>query len=501
MSPGHEPRSQRPSFERCALVLLTLAAVVGYVALARARFIDADEGFFAYAAKLVLQGQTPYRDFFYQQMPLLPYVYGLWFALSETSLLVARYFNVLLIVCQATLIYCILRRELQNRLYAFAGALLFYGLSSVCVWHTVVKTHALSSTLLLLTYFLWKSIPNASGRRQLLCALGSGLCLGLAASTRLMFIATFPAFALDALFSTAHAGRRGVILAVFAGGVAGGLLLPVTLFALAPEAFLFDNIGYHAVRSTGGLIGDLEQKREVALALIGLGGEPDVNAWQNILLGLPMLVALAGDIARRRFPLAFALVALLSLANFMPTPTFPQYFSVNAPLLVCLALSGIAELSRLCPERTRLWLRPVPLLFALATALPSVHDVRAVTSWAPGAESSIEDVERVSARIDAMTPAHQPVISHWPGFFVSTQSRVFPGMENQFAFPAAVDVGSERSRKYHLVDRDRLFFTLLHDALLVVMLDRAFEDVLQQTYGYALAEVIGKTGLYVKARP
>src|SRR5260370_28979638 len=55
--------------------LLYLASLFYYAAT---RPIDGDEGFYTTAARLVWVGMTPYKDFFFQLVPLLPYLYS-WF--------------------------------------------------------------------------------------------------------------------------------------------------------------------------------------------------------------------------------------------------------------------------------------------------------------------------------------------------------------------------------------------------------------------------------------
>src|ERR1041385_8727629 len=40
------------------------------------RLVDGDGAVYACASRLAVQGRLPYRDFFYEQAPLLPYVYG-----------------------------------------------------------------------------------------------------------------------------------------------------------------------------------------------------------------------------------------------------------------------------------------------------------------------------------------------------------------------------------------------------------------------------------------
>ena len=49
------------------------------------RLIARDEGFYTYAAQLILEGKHPYIDFFYPQMPLLPYLYATSGALFGTE--------------------------------------------------------------------------------------------------------------------------------------------------------------------------------------------------------------------------------------------------------------------------------------------------------------------------------------------------------------------------------------------------------------------------------
>src|SRR6185437_8659280 len=79
-----------------ALLVVVLQAAI-LVPLAVFRFVDGDEGVYAYASRLAVHGHLPYRDFFYEQAPLLPYVYGpvdflsggSWFALRGLSVVFA----------------------------------------------------------------------------------------------------------------------------------------------------------------------------------------------------------------------------------------------------------------------------------------------------------------------------------------------------------------------------------------------------------------------------
>src|SRR6201984_2903278 len=67
--------------------LLYLAGLFYY---ASTRPVDGDEGFYTSAARLVWEGKTPYKDFFFQQAPLLPYLYSWIWAVHPRSLVAMR---------------------------------------------------------------------------------------------------------------------------------------------------------------------------------------------------------------------------------------------------------------------------------------------------------------------------------------------------------------------------------------------------------------------------
>src|SRR6202167_429663 len=94
-----------------------------YVALHR--FIDGDEGFYLLASRLVLAHKKPYLDFFFLQMPLLPYVYALWMRLTQLSWISARVFAALLTTILGTLLYTHVCRLTKSWVAGLGAALVF----------------------------------------------------------------------------------------------------------------------------------------------------------------------------------------------------------------------------------------------------------------------------------------------------------------------------------------------------------------------------------------
>ncbi len=73
------------------LFLLILTAYpLALTAFSQIRPLDGDEGYYAAAARLVTEGQTPYVDFFYPQMPLVPYAYAPFYKLVGSTLAKTR---------------------------------------------------------------------------------------------------------------------------------------------------------------------------------------------------------------------------------------------------------------------------------------------------------------------------------------------------------------------------------------------------------------------------
>src|SRR5260370_35123273 len=91
--PGPEPAAAKTK-TNSRLITVVLCASLLYLAglfyYAATRPIDGDEGFYTTAARLVWEGKTPYKDFFFQQAPLLPYLYSWIWAVHPRSLVAMR---------------------------------------------------------------------------------------------------------------------------------------------------------------------------------------------------------------------------------------------------------------------------------------------------------------------------------------------------------------------------------------------------------------------------
>jgi hypothetical protein len=435
--PALRTRAREAAFGWVDLAVLAIPGVL-YALSAYLRAIDGDEGAYLGAASLVVEhGRLPYLDFLYTQTPALPYVYGVWAELTGESWYAARLLSVVLAAVLGWLLY----RHLEGRFgrpLALVGVTLLSAAELALVWNVTVKTYALGTLLLFGAYLLAaRSAPSSATWAT------TGLLVGLAIDVRLIL-----AGAVGALFwCAARSGGRAAAAA--AGGLVVGLLPSLVFLAIDPDRFVYDNLRYHATRSTAGLIGDFQQKAEALASLLGIetGSKPYP---QFLLLVLAALAAAAAMLVlRRRVSPALLFAGFLALASLAPTPTYTQYFVVTSPFLVVAAVELVALLGEQTTTReSRRALAAVGLV-ALASyvglgAVGTFRTLRAAPQDRPGA------IDDIATFVDSRTRPGEEVLAAWPGYLFGTDGVPVPGLENDFAPQQAASRTADEAERYHL---------------------------------------------------
>jgi hypothetical protein len=398
--------------------------------IALLRFLDGDEGVYAYASRLAVHGYVPYGAFFFGQTPLLPYVYGAWFGIAGESWYSARILSALLTITVGVLLHWHVRRKLGT--VPAAVALLVYASSGfVLGYFTLVKTFALSTLLLFGAYLL----ADAG------LFLWAGAALGLALDTRLLFAAAIPAFGVVALTA-----RRAP--ALVAGLVA--LAPAAVLVALHPSAWYFDSLRYDALRTSHGLVGDVHQKAQTAATLLGVEPTDRALGIQFLLLTAACVAALVLARGRARSSFALAIAASLGIVSLFPTPTYVQYFSVTVPFLAV----GVAELvARTRPNVGALLFGGVcGAVYLAATGFA----VRHFTDYDALLRPSIGSVRAVAKRVEDESSPGERVLSSWPGYLIGTHAWALPDYTNQFAPVAAAKISPAERRRFHVASESEL---------------------------------------------
>ncbi len=486
-----------------------------FVPVATVRPIDGDEGFYLLAAKLVFQGKQLYTDFFYPQMPLLPYVYGLWMSIFGFSWYAARLLSALLAVGTGLLLYKYVVRLTSKRPLGLLAVGLYVLSSLLLGWYTVAKTYSLSAFLLMSAVVL---LPGKSNSRRQLRYILSGLLLGLAVDTRLLFLGIVPVFWLILCRSQESKPetclrRQGWLLL----GLVIGLLPNLWFFAVSPDIYIFNNIGYHAMRTGGGLFGFLHQKLLIVLELIGAW-----KAWGHVSLQLPILLfancyylLLAWQLGKR-LSFAFYVAAVLSVISLLPTPTFVQYFCVVVPFLIVNAILVTHWLDEAVPGGTaRVSLALLGVLVVVAYVLVAPVGVgQFLAPPAPdpltgegGGDWDIETNRIIAAQIDACTNPGEPVMTWWPGYLLESDALIFPKMENHFGLRVANRLTSRQLDRYRIISEPEIAAHIREGATRVVVLGNwvnrpskvRYRQLLGES-GYALTRKIGETEIYIRLR-
>jgi hypothetical protein len=212
--------------------------------------LNQDEGWYLMAAQRVSEGAMPYRDFFFTQGPVMPYVYGalewLW---APFGVLGGRLFTVFfgILGCIAT---GFLARCTVSRDRAFAATVMGAALSGCNIYHvyftTIPKTYALASSLVMIGYvFLFFGARGNMKCPAWLCSLIAGLLLAFAAGTRISLGMLLPITAVAMMLTWRQTGKAWLWFSV--GGALGLAAVYLPALLLAPEQFLFAQT-FHAAR-------------------------------------------------------------------------------------------------------------------------------------------------------------------------------------------------------------------------------------------------------------
>ncbi|MFZ0314872.1 MAG: glycosyltransferase family 39 protein [Candidatus Korobacteraceae bacterium] len=476
------------------------------------RFIDGDEGFYLLASRLVMQHKAPYLDFFYTQAPLLPYLYAAWFRLTGISWFAARVFAALQTAVLGGLIYQHVCRETGKWIAGLAAVLLFASSSFVFAWYPIVKTFPLAALFLFLAYVIFVRHSQSSSGWWIASA---GTLFGLSVDTRSYVVAVAPVF-LWWIFRQ-NRTRRLVRLLWFAGGFTVGIIPSLLLFFASPDAFLFNNLGYHAMRSKAGLIGLWQDKVMVLLATFGgrfTGFQFSVLTLTCV--GFLVLRRMKRDAALLAFWIAFALGVVSSL----PTPASMQYFCMLVPFLIVAAVCSISDyLAGLQSQgelRIAAALCVVVLIGFVGFGVPTfrhylftgenvvgVEDSTDATNW------TLPQVAAVSKAIDQLASPGEKVVSFWPGYIFTSQADPYPGFENDFGLVVARKLTREQREKYHVPSSAEIVDEFAsHGPRLVVIGNQgpasggpkyAAAVSVVRTYGYTLVRMVGETSIYERS--
>lgn len=450
-------------------ILIAVLALAGWVALAVANLffgeLNQDEGWYLYAARLVREGQIPFRDFAFTQGPMMPLVYALAQPLVDAwGVGGGRAFTALLGLA-AALMSVALAHHLAPVGLKQAAALFAWALIALNVYHsyftTVIKTYSLCALLLAAGFFM---VARARERRSRILFFGAGVILAAAASTR---ITMGLALATVGICLLIH--RREMIpnawIAFGTGGLAGLATFLGAFYLLAPEAFRFFLIDYHAYREAGsaltfklGLVSRLTQAYFVPLALgVGLL----VLRWMGLSRGAGprdcLVVTLWWTVAG---------IALVQAAAPFPyddyqVPLYPLFAA-----LLSTALFRLPAMAQARPAAVAMWLA---VLVGGASAISSpINQAWVIVGrdriwWRMREQPALIQLREVARRVRELSGDEQEVLTQDIYLAVEANLRVPRGWE-MGVFSYYPDWPRERAERLRVVNREMIREQLLSSA-------------------------------------
>ncbi len=453
------------------LILLWVLALLGMAALVLANLflgnLNQDEGWYLYAARLVAQGQLPYRDFAFTQAPLLPLVYA-WIQpwIDVWGLAAGRVFTALLGL-GAALFAALLAARLVGRCAA-AAALICFVLIMLNVYQsyyfTMVKTYALTAFFLTLGLLV---LSWALSRRSSWLALGAGVLLLLAGATR-----TSAGLVLPLVIIMLFWARRRLAFQAWAFLILGGLLAAAITLApfalLAPEAARFFLWDYHLARTAGSLGQSLTYKAGFSSRLLQ-GYFVAVALWLTVLFGRWLTrgrpaAAVPSEPTRLMIRMLWASLAAVSLVHFLAPFPYEDYqvfvYPLFATLVAAMAVAFIAD------HISGWGLALLILLLSSGAALSSPLNQdwfvlgRDRIWWHLKEQSALRQLQSTAALLRSISPAGSLLLTQDPYLAVESGLNLPPGLEmGQFSyFPG---LSQAQAARLHVLNRSSFESLLL----------------------------------------
>jgi hypothetical protein len=426
------------------------ALVLGAVAARRA--VNADEGFYLNAAWQVLAGHHLYADFFFPQMPYLPYAQAAALSLAGPSLLAGRVISVAAGALLAGLLAVAGARRSGAAGVGIVMALAYAGNALVLSYVPVAKTYGLAN-LALVGAFLLLAAPGAG----LLQAVAAGACAGLAVGARLP---TAAVVAVLLVWSAWRGMRYGL---AFAAGALFTSLPWLWIAARDPQSFWFCNFGFHGLRREITGVAPILQQKAVILAKW-------VLVPQNLLLWA--LVA-AGCVMRPRQAMAAAAcAAALGAVYLWATPTYLEYFVQIVPFMLLAATPALAAL---LPRRGLLAVVASLYLVGLIAARRAAPD-----ESVRGSKARLWQLSTVTAVTDYLREHSRPddrILSWWEGYPFLARRAGFTGV-GFWESNVAKKLSAETRRRFHVLDNEDVRqLVVAREPRLVVFTDGTWEGI------------------------
>lgn len=440
------------------IVALLAVHVILLGIFAAFRIADADEGVYLNATRMVHQGMTPYTDFFYTQLSMMPTLFAAFGGGGWESFFILRSFAVIAGLLSALLFTVIVLKQTQD-LKVTVIALFFYSLSGMFIcWHSTYKALPFCHLLTLAAFFFWYRYYEA---RNVLSLILSGLFLSALINFRSVFIVLLPVYLISVTMLSDK--RRPVML--------GFYMISLLVFAVptlvrildSTRHFFYGNLMFQLYRAGDrGLGAIISNRLEVIFrALI----DPQIliillltliSIW---LIHKQRILRTARDLFTKPEGMVLLNLVLIWAVYMLPHPMSRQYigqYLAFTLLLTAFNYEGINNLFiKILGDSTKRKLAYVAALVYIMMLIPYtvifVFGIRDTDT-----RYKLSSIREVTSDMLVHAGGRDTVLSEWPGYtFITGQTplRYTEIIGHDFNLP----LEHEEYLRYNLCDRKYLY--------------------------------------------
>lgn len=420
------------------------------------RMVDGDESFYLSAAQQVTQGQVLYQDFFYPQMPYLPYLLSVLMGNGFDTLYLTRMISVALSILTIVIFYLLLQRLTDDRKvrYLLLGMFTFSGL--IISWHSVAKTYAWTDLCMLATLYIL-ALPQAS--KKFWPAAAGAAMMALAFNIRLVLAPIAFLFLLQAIYVSQK--NKAKVALTYLTWFAAVSLPTIILFFSDIKRFLFNNLGYHLIRNSNIVFPESITERAITLVRSLLDPQKLILVAICILAFILWLKARRATAGKSLFVSTSGMAAIiavtLAVVYLIPDPIHHQYIEQAIPFALLASTKAMEYLvGRGREVRFSRMAKRISIIFAVIYIMGITPYIIIFTGNVREADRSfkINVIKEVCESINNSNEVDS-VFSELPIFTVLTETAAFRLVEHigwEYPLPLTID----QKKYYKLATYDYL---------------------------------------------
>jgi 4-amino-4-deoxy-L-arabinose transferase-like glycosyltransferase len=485
-----------------AFLLILIFQIILLLIFVFFRLIDFDEGSYLSSAYLVRGGKLPYVDFFFPQMPYLPYVYALVSPYGLSSLYYGRLISLAFGIFLSILIFWFALRLFKDEKLSLSLFFLYGFNGLVLSWHAVVKTLVFSDLFGFISFVFFALY--LSSKEKKLNLFWAGFFIGLAFNFRLTFflILAIEGITIFALPPYESLKKRivDVILLVSASILASPLA--IYLFFKNPSAFVFGNFGFHQAWGLEVIKMTFFQKLYTFSKFVF---NPQ-NLFLLILATVSM-IWLVKKLTKKMEPtsedkiiiFALSISLVMIVTGFLQEPTEFQYYEQSLPYLLFSSVPVLSKLTSKWKDEKLVW-RGSTVLYLLS-AIPFI--VVFIFAIRPkDIPFRIDKTREVVEVVKQNSSPGEKILSGWPGYVIFAQRESVPGMET-FGWAIVHLLSKEEVENFRLLDRKSISEMILAQKVNMIIADKwflcDFEELIEPNYH--LVGVFEFARVYIREKP